>query len=222
MLLNIYLPVWCIWSRCPFQLLTHQRRRLLGYEPAQLSLLQTYTVQHKTVTIANIHGATEISHTHTHVHMLHCTFRMLINISHKKILSIKLQLQYFCKLGHRYIHWLMIYIWHDTKQLILETLNPANLEETKPNTTHTHTFNGLFSRTTWVSRHQKGKPFWILLKQEIMGWQWHQLDHMQMICTALQTDNHPSLNFSRAGCSSWCPTNSVKALKVENPTQQKQ
>jgi len=22
-------------------------------------------------------------------------------------------------------------------------------------------FNGLFSRTTWVSRHQKGKPFWI-------------------------------------------------------------
>ena len=33
---------------------------------------------------------------------------------------------------------------------------------------HTHTFNGLFSRTTWVSRHQKGKPFWILLKQEMM------------------------------------------------------
>jgi len=23
--------------------------------------------------------------------------------------------------------------------------------------------------TTWVSRHQKGKPFWILLKQEMMG-----------------------------------------------------
>jgi len=31
-----------------------------------------------------------------------------------------------------------------------------------------------------------------------MGWQWHQLDHMQIICTTLQTDNHagtPSLNF---------------------------
>jgi len=50
-----------------------------------------------------------------------------------------------------------------------------------------HTFNGLFSRTTWVSRHQKGKPFWILLKQEMMGWQWHQLDHMQIICTTLKT-----------------------------------
>ena len=23
--------------------------------------------------------------------------------------------------------------------------------------------------TTWVSRHQKGKPFWILLKQEMTG-----------------------------------------------------
>jgi len=44
----------------------------------------------------------------------------------------------------------------------------------------------------WVSRNQKGKPFWILLK----------LDHMQIICTTLQTDNHastPSLNFLWAG-----------------------
>ena len=55
-----------------------------------------------------------------------------------------------------------------------------------------HPFNSLFSRTTWVSRHQKGKPFWILLEQETMGWQWHQLDHMQIICTSLQTDNDAS------------------------------
>ena len=47
-----------------------------------------------------------------------------------------------------------------------------------------------FSRTTSVSQHQKGKPFWILLEQEMMGWQWHQLDHMQIICTSLQIDNH--------------------------------
>jgi len=55
-----------------------------------------------------------------------------------------------------------------------------------------HPFNGLFSRTTWVSRHQKGKPFWILLEQQMMGLLWHQLDHMQIICTLLQTDNHSS------------------------------
>jgi len=43
-----------------------------------------------------------------------------------------------------------------------------------------------------VSRHQKGKTFWNLLEQEMMGWQWHQLDQMQIICTLLQTDNHTS------------------------------
>ena len=28
------------------------------------------------------------------------------------------------------------------------------------------------------------------MKQEMNGWQWNQLDHMQIICTLLQTDNH--------------------------------
>jgi len=48
-----------------------------------------------------------------------------------------------------------------------------------------HPFNG---------RHQTGKPFWILLEQEMMGWQWHQLYHMQIICTSFQTDNHASIS----------------------------
>jgi len=26
----------------------------------------------------------------------------------------------------------------------------------------------------------------------MIGWQWYQLDHMQIICTSLQTDNHTS------------------------------
>jgi len=53
-------------------------------------------------------------------------------------------------------------------------------------------FNSIFFRTTWVSWRQKGKPFWILLEQEKMGQQWHQLDHMQIICISLQTDNQVS------------------------------
>jgi len=63
------------------------------------------------------------------------------------------------------------------------------------------------------------KPIWILLQQDMMGWQWHQLDHKQIICTSLQTDNHAitlSLNFLQAGCSSRRPTNNVKALKAIN------
>ena len=46
------------------------------------------------------------------------------------------------------------------------------------------------------------KPIWIIMKQETMGWQWHQVDHMQIICTSLQTDNHAStspLSFYRRG-----------------------
>jgi len=55
-----------------------------------------------------------------------------------------------------------------------------------------------FSGQPGVSGQQKSNPFSILTKQEMMGWQWHQLDSMQIICTLLQTDNHAStssLNF---------------------------
>jgi len=30
------------------------------------------------------------------------------------------------------------------------------------------------------------------LSEEMIGWHWHQLDHMQVICTLFQTDNHGS------------------------------
>jgi len=46
-------------------------------------------------------------------------------------------------------------------------------------TTLLHPFNGLFSRTTCISRHQKCQPFCILLEQEMMWWLWHQPNHMQ-------------------------------------------
>jgi len=50
-----------------------------------------------------------------------------------------------------------------------------------------------------------------------MGWQWHQLlDHMQIICTALQTDNHisaSSLNFV-TGRMLFLMPNSVEAMKA--------
>jgi len=69
--------------------------------------------------------------------------------------------------------------------------------------------NDLFCRTTWVSQHQKGKPFWILINQEMMGWQKHQLDHMQIICTLLKQKR----SISTLACSSQCPSYSVNALK---------
>ena len=58
-----------------------------------------------------------------------------------------------------------------------------------------HPFNSLFSRTTWVSQYHKGKTSLDLNEAKddrVGGWQWHQLDHMQTICTSLQTDNTPT------------------------------
>ena len=81
---------------------------------------------------------------------------------------------------------------------------------------HKHTFNGPFSRTTWVSRCQKGKTNLDFTEARDSEWQWHQLGHMQ-VGISLQTDNHastPPLNFLQAGCPSSRPTNSIKALKA--------
>jgi len=55
-----------------------------------------------------------------------------------------------------------------------------------------------------VSQHHRGKPIWVLMKQEMIGWQWHQLDLMQITRTSLQSDNHAntsSFNFLQAGWS---------------------
>ena len=61
------------------------------------------------------------------------------------------------------------------------------------NRSNVHPFSGHFSRTTWVSRYQRGRTSLDLNEARddgVSGWQWHQLDHMQTICTSLQTDNH--------------------------------
>ena len=93
-------------------------------------------------------------------------------------------------------------------------------EGTAPHTyIHTYIHNGLTALCpglpVWAST-RKVKPIWILLKQEIVSWQWHQLGRMQ-VCISVQTDNlarTPPLSFLQAGCTSGHPTNSVKALKA--------
>jgi len=52
--------------------------------------------------------------------------------------------------------------------------------------THTHPFNGPFSGTTRMSRHQKGKTKLDFTEARESEWQWHHLGHMQ-VCTSLQT-----------------------------------
>jgi len=68
-----------------------------------------------------------------------------------------------------------------------------------------------------VSRYHKGKANLDFTEARESWWQWHQLGHMQTICTSLQIDSHasnPPLSFLQARCPSCHPTNSVKALKA--------
>ena len=67
-------------------------------------------------------------------------------------------------------------------------VSQLNLAHTHTHT-HAHPFNGPFSRTTWVSRYQKGKTNLDFTEARDGEWQWHQLGHMK-VCTLLQTDNH--------------------------------
>jgi len=70
-------------------------------------------------------------------------------------------------------HYVIQVIQKRSSQLI----SWPDIEEIKPNTlkshahthTHAHPFNGPLSRTIRVSRYQKRKPIWILLKQETVS-----------------------------------------------------
>ena len=75
--------------------------------------------------------------------------------------------------------------------------------------THTHTFNGPISRTTQVSRYQKGKTNLDFTEARDSEWQWHQLGirksapRSRLITTPAP---HHSV-FLQAGCPSCHPTN---------------
>jgi len=82
-----------------------------------------------------------------------------------------------------------------------------------------HPFNGLFSRTTWLSQHQNGRT--------ILDFTEARDDGMAMASARpyanhlhLAPDRSPcqylTTQFLYAGCPSCCPTNSVKALKANN------
>ena len=90
---------------------------------------------------------------------------------------------------------LLITFWH----LNAHTHAHAHAHAHAHTHTHTHPFNGPVSRTTRVSRYQKGKTNLDFTEARDNEWQWHQLGQMQ-VCTLLQTDNHastPQLSFYR-------------------------
>jgi len=81
----------------------------------------------------------------------------------------------------------------------------------------------LSDRQSGQAGTRKVKRIQMVAKQEMMGSQWHQLDHMQIICTSLQTDNHAStssLKFSQGRMlfltpSQQCPSTEVNVKALE-------
>jgi len=96
-------------------------------------------------------------------------------------------------------------------------LMKANLYTTSTTTTPVP-FNGVFSRPACVSKYQKGKTSLDLNEAKDdggFGMQWHQLDHMQTICTLVQTDTTPTTHHSVfTGRMLFLMPSSVKALKA--------
>jgi len=69
--------------------------------------------------------------------------------------------------GHLQLHKQHISLQNQKKYKIITKFLP---NKDRLYYTTQHPFNGLLSRTTWVSQHQKDKPFWLLIKQEMTGW----------------------------------------------------
>ena len=82
-----------------------------------------------------------------------------------------------------------------------------------------HPFDGLFFRTIWISRYQKGKTSLDLNEASddgvrgYSGISWTICKQSAFRCREITTPT-PRHLILQAGCSSWCPTNSVKALKA--------
>jgi len=54
-----------------------------------------------------------------------------------------------------------------------------------------------------------------IIKQETISWQWHQLDHMQIVCTLLQTDNQGSHKPGKPGIvGEFCKPGKVREFQM--------
>ena len=94
----------------------------------------------------------------------------------------------------------------------------CDFNRTHPFNTHTHPFNGPFSRTTRVGRHQKGKTNLDFTEARDSEWQRHQLGICKSAPRSRQTTTsapHHSV-FLQAGCPS-CPVVKVRGLGGAQP-----
>ena len=69
-------------------------------------------------------------------------------------------------------------------------LESRKLKDKQKNNYYTTTILRPLAGTTQVRQYH----ILDFAEAEIMGWPWHQLDHIQAICTWLQTNNHANMS----------------------------
>ena len=78
---------------------------------------------------------------------------------------------------------------HTTQQVQYNITSQFTISQTN----YYHYYNNLVCVQDYLGRPiPEGYTILDSTEAEMMEWQWHQLDHMQVICTLLQTDNHVS------------------------------
>jgi len=108
---------------------------------------------------------------------------MVYTIMHKQCIPMAVALRM------EQVHPLILTLLQNSVvRLAWATLAPLRTRKIRPSTfsclcsvliaKHTHTFNGPFSGTSWVSRYQKGKTNLDFTEARDSEWQWHQLGHM--------------------------------------------
>ena len=106
--------------------------------------------------------------------------------------------------------------WHfNLRTLHLNvTLTPYHLY-TVVTVRQRHPFNSLCSRTTWVSWHQNGYTILDFTAARDDGVAVTSAGtSLELSSTQITMSAPHHLTYLKARCSSWCPTNSVKALKA--------
>jgi len=90
----------------------------------------------------------------------------------------------------------------------------SEITMTTINYTHTHTrLTALCPGLPRSAGTRKVKPIWILLKQQTVSGSGICWAICKYASRSRQPRQHPTAQFLQAGCPSWRPTNSVKALK---------
>ena len=199
-----------------------QRRGLLSLHPqhTQRSVVNASVVDHAVQLVQLRHHVVccrgqwdEATHQHLHVHAVRTEVHSvelyavcvesLVAVTEDEAVDLFHQVRHLLS-GHANAQWYNLL----SRQLLCShkcgyfTLNRQTV---------THLMASLLWQS-WQASTRKIKPIWILMKHEMIWWQWHQLDHKQINCTSFQTSPQ-YLQYFTGWVLFLTPTNSVKVSK---------